>query len=271
MEVLIFQQSSPVKEAFSYWRNGNLIFFCCSHHHLLSVACSKAARASNRQPAVRECTGHVGDRREADCRSDDGHPESFRITGMMKWPVWELNKALEPEQQVWAAHSWRLAHEFSPRPDQFLWFASLPSSQGPRACWRVMRSRCRARAEGGTGGSRSARWRGTGGSSPQQTGTGSGGWGVGGKGQSLSSDPCSTCCVCRGCCGPRPSSGPLTMPARPAGGGGCSRCHTRLCCRGWWAGQRRGLGGRVWQGGDSVSLVQGILYFIFIKTPSHLH
>lgn len=66
-------------------------------------------------------------------------------------------------------------------------------------CW-VMRSLCRGREAGDTGGSRTSLWRARGGSCPPRTGTVSGVWGEGGRGQSLSSGPCSICCVCRGCC-----------------------------------------------------------------------
>ncbi len=77
-----------------------------------------------------------------------------------------------------------------------------------------MRSPCRVRGAGGTGGSSCVRWRARVGSSPPLTCTGCVGWGVEGRGQSLNWGPCSTCCF--------------------SSGWWCSRCHTRLCCRGWW-------------------------------------
>lgn len=110
-------------------------------------------------------------------------------------------------------------------------------------CW-VMKSLCREREAGGTGGSRTSQWRAKEGSCPPQTGTGSGAWAEGGRGQSLSSGPCSICCVCRDWRIRSPSSAPLRSQVQ-LGREGCSRCHRRLCCRAWWGELPHAPGGMV--------------------------
>lgn len=156
-------------------------------------------------------------------------PESCRTTGMMTRPTREMGHlygGTGAEESgtcdfcLWYCRTWQ---------DQFCVLSFLTELH-----WgRVTRSRCKVRGEAGTGGSKNAQWKETEDSSPQRTCTGSGGLEVGGKGQSPSLGPCSTCCVCHGCCGSRLSSGPLMVPARPAGGEVCSHCHRRQCCRAW--------------------------------------